>query len=137
MPWVGFFLQRLLLLWGMGSRVEASVVVACGLNSCGSQALGHRFNSCAAQASLLHGVWDLPRPGIRPMSPPLAVDLHLPLDHEGSPVRSFPCEGSITAKAMTGRSSQGSMKCCFQNISYNGHPVYLQNFCRTWVTNIC
>ena len=38
----------------------ASVVVACGLSSCG------------ALAQLLHGMWDLPRPGIEPVSPMLA-----------------------------------------------------------------
>ena len=30
--------------------VRASVVVACGLSSCGSQALEHRLSSCGAQA---------------------------------------------------------------------------------------
>ena len=38
----------------------ASVVVAHGLTSCGSQALEHRLSSCGAQAQLLRGMWDLP-----------------------------------------------------------------------------
>ena len=42
----------------LGAR--ASVVVACGLSSCG------------ARAYLLHSMWDLPGPGIEPMSPVLA-----------------------------------------------------------------
>ena len=42
----------------LGAR--ASVVVACGLSSCG------------AQAQLLRGMWDLPGPGLEPMSPALA-----------------------------------------------------------------
>ena len=38
----------------------ASVVVACGLSSCGSR------------AKLLHSMWDPPRPGLEPVSPALA-----------------------------------------------------------------
>ena len=56
--------------WALGMR--ASVVVAHGLSSCGSQALDHRLSSCGAQASLLHGMWDLPGPGLEPVSPALA-----------------------------------------------------------------
>ena len=54
----------------LGSR--ASVVVARGLSSCGLRALEHSLSSCGAQALLLRGMWDLPRPGIEPMSPALA-----------------------------------------------------------------
>ena len=50
----------------------ASVVAACGLSSCGSQALEPRLSSCGAWAWLLLGMWDLPEPGIEPMSPTLA-----------------------------------------------------------------
>ena len=49
-----------------------SVVVTRGLSSCGSQALEGRLSSCGARASLLRGVWDLPGPGIEPVSPALA-----------------------------------------------------------------
>ena len=51
---------------------QASVVVARGLRSCGSQALERRLSSCGARAQLLHGMWDLPGPGIEPVSPALA-----------------------------------------------------------------
>ena len=51
--------------------VRASVVPACRLNSCGSQALEHRLSSCGAQAQLLHGMWDLPGPGLETVSPAL------------------------------------------------------------------
>ena len=54
----------------LGAR--ASVVVAHGLNSCGSQALERSLSSCGAQAQLLCGMWDLPRPGLKPVSPALA-----------------------------------------------------------------
>ena len=49
-----------------------SVAVACGLSSCGSRALECRLSSCGARAQLLRGMWDLPGPGIEPMSPELA-----------------------------------------------------------------
>ena len=31
-----------------------------------------RLSSCGSQAQLLRGMWDLPRPGLEPMSPELA-----------------------------------------------------------------
>ena len=40
--------------------VQASVVVARGLSSCGTR------------ASLFRGMWDLPGPGLEPVSPALA-----------------------------------------------------------------
>ena len=54
----------------LGTR--ASVVVARGLSSCGSRALECRLSSCGAQAQLLRSMWDLPRPGLEPVSPALA-----------------------------------------------------------------
>ena len=42
------------------SGVQASVVVARGLGN------------CDALAQLLHGMWNLPRPGLKPVSPALA-----------------------------------------------------------------
>ena len=62
----GFSLGWLLLLQSMGSRR------ACGLSSCGSWALEHRLSSCGTLVSLLFGTWDLPEPGIEPVSPALA-----------------------------------------------------------------
>ena len=47
---MGFSLRWLLLLWSMGFRREASVVVAHELSSCGSRALEHRLSSCGARA---------------------------------------------------------------------------------------
>ena len=51
---------------------RTSVVVAHGLSSCGLQALERRLSSCGTQAQLLCGMWDLPGPGLEPMSPALA-----------------------------------------------------------------
>ena len=69
---VDFSLRWLLLLhgaWALGTR--ASVVVVRGLSSCGLRALERRLSSCSTQAKLLHGIWDLPGPGLKPMSPAL------------------------------------------------------------------
>ena len=54
----------------LGAR--ASVVVARGLSSCGSQAPEHRLSSCGARAQLLHGMWDPPGAGLEPVPPALA-----------------------------------------------------------------
>ena len=54
-----------LLLWSTGFRCT-------GFSSCGLQALEHRLNSCGARALLLRGMWDLPAPRIKPVSPALA-----------------------------------------------------------------
>ena len=40
------------------------------LRSMGSRHMG--FSSCGPRSQLLHGMWDLPRPGIKPVSPELA-----------------------------------------------------------------
>ena len=44
--------------------------VGFSLQSMGSRCAG--FSSCGTRAQLLHGMWDLPRPGIEPESPALA-----------------------------------------------------------------
>ena len=62
---VGFSLRWLLLLRSPGFRCT-------GFSSCGTRALEHRLSSCGARAQLLRGMWDLPRPGIEPVSPALA-----------------------------------------------------------------
>ena len=56
--------------WALGAR--ASVVAAHRLSSCGTRALECRLSSCGAQAQLLCGMWDLPRPGLTSVSPALA-----------------------------------------------------------------
>ena len=50
----------------------ASLVVARGLSSCGSRALECRLSSCGARDQLLCSMWDLPGPGLEPVSPALA-----------------------------------------------------------------
>ena len=38
-----------------------------------SRALGCRLRRCSTSAQLLHSMWDIPRPGVEPVSPALAV----------------------------------------------------------------
>ena len=61
----GFSLRWLLLLRSMGSR-------QAGFSSCGSRALEPRLSSCGARAQLLRSMWDLPGPGLKPVSPAMA-----------------------------------------------------------------
>ena len=56
--------------------MRASVVVARGLSSCGTQAL------------LFRGMWDLPRPGIEPASPVLAGGFFI-TESLGKPLRKM------------------------------------------------
>ena len=53
--------------------IAVASLVERGLSSCISWALEHRFNGCGAWASLLPSMWNLPRPGIEPVSPVLAA----------------------------------------------------------------
>ena len=71
-------------LWSL----PASVVAVCGLSSCASWALEHRINSCGTRASLLRGMWNLPRPGIKPMSPTVAGEF-LTTEQPGEPRNFF------------------------------------------------
>ena len=63
---VGFSLQQLLSLQNQALGTQAPVVGAHGVSSCGSWALEHRL------MDLLHGIWNLPGSGIKPMSLALA-----------------------------------------------------------------
>ena len=74
----GLQARRLQQLWhtcsvavAHGLQSTGSVVVAHGLSSCGQRALEHRLSSCGARAQLLCGMWDLPGPGLEPVSPAL------------------------------------------------------------------
>ena len=63
--------HRLQQLQHVGSVVAAHGLQAVDFNSCGLLALEHRLSSCA-RAQLLCSMWDLPGPGLKPMSPALA-----------------------------------------------------------------
>ena len=56
------------------------IVVRRPLTIAASRVAGHRLqtrrlSSCGSRAWLLHGMWDLPRPGLEPVSPALAGGL--------------------------------------------------------------
>ena len=68
----GFSLQWLLLCAEHRLWARVSAVVARRLSSCGSRALEHRLSSCGTWAQLLRSMWDLPGPGLEPVSPALA-----------------------------------------------------------------
>ena len=59
------------LLTAAASLLSEHGARVCGL-SCGLRALEHRVHSCGARASLLHGTYHLPGPGIEPISLVLA-----------------------------------------------------------------
>ena len=61
----GLSLRWPLLLWSTGSR-------RTGFSSCGLKALERRLSSCGTRAQLLRDMWDLPGPGLEPVSPALA-----------------------------------------------------------------
>ena len=53
--------------------VVASLVVEHGLLGVRASVVAARsLSSCGAWASLLRGMWDIPRPGLEPVSPALA-----------------------------------------------------------------
>ena len=106
---VGSLLQWLLLLQSMGSR-------ACGLQWLDSPALQHRLGSSGTLAQLPHGMWDLPRPGIKPMSPALAGGFFT-TEPPGKPslksfdelfneIKLFPCQKGISFQNKTYSSKQ-------------------------------
>ena len=85
---------RASLCWGARALGgQASVVMALGLSSCGSRALECRLSSCGAQALLRRSMWDLPGPGIEPVSPTLAggfLTTASPGKSDNSPVLIIP-----------------------------------------------
>ena len=72
------FLAALGLRWGVRASHCSGFFCAehgsrhTGFSRCGSWALERRLSSCGAQAELLRGMWELPRPEIEPVSPALA-----------------------------------------------------------------
>ena len=56
----------------VASHCRAQTPVCVGFSSFQSQAADHKLNSCDTLFLLLSGMWDLPRPGIKPVSPALA-----------------------------------------------------------------
>ena len=62
---------------GCGKRGPLFIAVRGPLTVTASLVAGHRLetrrlSSCGSRAQLLRGTWDLPRPGLEPVSPALA-----------------------------------------------------------------
>ena len=64
-------LFRLFSSWGPLSRCGVGASHCGGFSCFGAPALEQRLNSCRARTYLLRGLWDLPRSGIKPVSPAL------------------------------------------------------------------
>ena len=102
----------------------ASVVVARRLSSCGSRALECRLSSCGARALLLHSMWDLPGPGLKPMSPALAGRFLTTVPPEKSHVSSSFCFGGLYVSRNLSISSRLS-----NLLAYNSSQYSLMAFC--------
>ena len=60
-----------------GKRGPLFIAVRGALTIAASLVVKHRLQTrrlsgCGSRAQLLHGMWDLPRPGLKPVSPALA-----------------------------------------------------------------
>ena len=80
-------------LWALEQGLLSSCVAwasQCGaISRCGARALGHAsFSICIMWTWLLHGMWNLPGPGIEPVSPALQGGFSI-LSHQGSPSLCF------------------------------------------------
>ena len=71
--WIGSSMPQLQCWAGATLRCDLRASHGCSFSCCEARALWHSgFSSCAAWAELLQSTWDLPRPGIKPVSPALA-----------------------------------------------------------------
>ena len=67
--------ERGLLFVAVHGLLIAVAFLCCRARALGLRASGavaHRLSSCGSRAQLLHGMWDLPGPGLTPVSPALA-----------------------------------------------------------------
>ena len=74
---------------GCGKRGPLFIAVHGPLTVAASVVAEHRLqtrrlSSCGSRALLLRGMWDLPRPGLEPVSPALGRQ-----SHQGSPIKLF------------------------------------------------
>ena len=96
-------------------------------SSCGTRALERRLSSCGARAYLLHGTWDLPGPGLEPVSPALAGGF-LTTAPPGKPnwvvykEQKFISHSSGEAGSLRSRCQQGWMRAFSQVASFSLCP---------------
>ena len=62
----------LVAVWGLLSSCGMWASHCSGSSCLGTRALEYGLSSCGTQTLLPHGMWNLPGPGIEPMSPTLA-----------------------------------------------------------------
>ena len=79
-----------------GERGPLFIAVRGPLTITASLVAEHRFqtrglSSCGSRAQLLRGMWDLPRPGLEPMSPALVGRLSTTVP-PGKPQNAFDCK---------------------------------------------
>ena len=69
-----FLCEGFLQLWQAGATLHRSARASHyrGLSFAEHRLQTRRLSSCGARAQLLRGMWDLPRPGLEPVSPALA-----------------------------------------------------------------
>jgi len=75
--------------------IWASVAATQGLSKCGSWDSRALVSICGAQIQLLHGMWDFPGPGIKPVCPALQSGFLTPGPLEISPIFVFIFKGYI------------------------------------------
>ena len=69
-----FLSEGFLQLWRAGATLRRGARASHyrDLSCCGAQAPDAQLSSCGSRAQPLRGMWDLPRPGLEPVSPALA-----------------------------------------------------------------
>ena len=74
-------------LCSCGKRGPLFIAVHGPLTIAASLVAEHRLSNCGSRAQPLHSMWDLPRPGLEPLSPALAGRLSTtaPPGKPGSP----------------------------------------------------
>ena len=106
--------------------VVASLVVEHGLQT-------RRLSSCGSRAQLLRGMWDLPRPGLEPMSPALAGGFFFFFSFNffiyylfimffifGCAGSSPLCEGSLQLRRAGATLHRGARACHYRGLSCCG-----------------
>ena len=64
-----FLCEGFLQLWRAGATLHCGVAASLAAEH---KLQTRRLSSCGSRAQLLRGMWDLPRPGLEPVSPALA-----------------------------------------------------------------
>ena len=105
--------------------VAASLVVEHRLQT-------HRLSSCGSRAQLLRGMWDLPRPGLEPVSPALAGRLSATAPPGKPNIWFYFVYFSIQISYLFGLYSGGFCEILLQlNLLTNDYPVVPKSFIKS------